>query len=111
MRPMVAALMVACATIVLPAGAWAQTPRLSNGRIEPHAAANLARDLPALAATFTEPMWIGYAQPMIDGNHDMCDYWSDSNRYTQSTDPIRLEPAPDLAVDHLDPTIVSIHVE
>ncbi len=73
--------------------AFAQTPRLSNGRIESHATTNIARDLPALAATLTEPMWIGYAQPLIDGDHQMCDYWNNGNRYSQSTDPIRLEPA------------------
>jgi hypothetical protein len=73
--------------------AAAQTPRLSNGRIEPHATTNIAKDVPALAATLTEPMWIGYAQPMIDGNHEMCDYWNDGRRMSQSTDPIRLEPA------------------
>ena len=73
--------------------AAAQTPRLSNGRIEPHAAANIARDLRALAATITEPTWIGYTQPMIDGEHNMCDYWNDGMRYSSSTDPIRLEPA------------------
>jgi hypothetical protein len=73
--------------------ALAQTPRLSNGRIESHATTNIARDLPALAATLTEPMWIGYAQPLIDGDHQMCDYWNNGNRYTQSTDPIKLEPA------------------
>ena len=72
--------------------AFAQTPRLSNGRIETHATTNVARDVPALAATLGEPMWIGYAQPMIDGNHEMCDYWNDGRMMTQSTDPIRLEP-------------------
>jgi len=72
--------------------AFAQTPRLSNGRIETHATTNVARDVPALAATLGEPMWIGYAQPMIDGNHEMCDYWNDGRMITQSTDPIRLEP-------------------
>ena len=87
----VAALTVAFATIASTAGA--QTPRLSNGRIESHATTNIARDLPALAATLTEPMWIGYAQPLIDGDHQMCDYWNNGNRYSQSTDPIRLEPA------------------
>ena len=87
----VAALVVAFATITSTAGA--QTPRLSNGRIETRATTNIARDLPALAATLTEPMWIGYAQPLIDGDHQMCDYWNNGNRYTQSTDPIRLEPA------------------
>src|SRR5262245_5708735 len=69
------------------------TPRLSNGRIEPHTTTNIARDLPALAATFTEPMWIGYTQPLIDGDHNMCDYWNGTHIITQSTDPIRLEPA------------------
>jgi hypothetical protein len=73
--------------------ASAQTPRLSNGRIESHATTNIAKDLPALAATLAEPMWIGYGQPMIDGNHNMCDYWNDGRMVTQSTDPIRLEPA------------------
>lgn len=73
--------------------AFAQAPRLSNGRIEPHAAANIGKDLRALAATLTEPTWAGYAQPMIDGEHQMCDYWNDGVRYSSSIDPIRLEPA------------------
>ena len=91
MKVLVATLTVALATIALPAGA--QTPRLSNGRIEAHATSNIAKDLRALAATFTEPTWVGYAQPLIDGDHQMCDYWNDGMRYSQSTDPIRLEPA------------------
>jgi len=91
MTRMVATLMVAFATIALPAAA--QSPRLSNGRIESHATTNIAKDLPALAATLNEPMWIGYAQPMIDGDRNMCDYWTNGNRYSQSTDPIHLEPA------------------
>jgi HEAT repeats len=86
-----AAFLVAFAAIALPAGA--QTPRLSNGRIEPHATTNIARDLPALATTLTEPTWIGYSQPLIDGEHEMCDYWNNGTRFSQSTDPIRLEPA------------------
>ncbi len=73
--------------------ALAQTPRLSNGRIEPHATTSIAKDLRALAATLTEPTWLGYAQPMIDGEHNMCDYWNDGRQFTQSTDPVRLEPA------------------
>ena len=87
----VATLIVAFAAITSTAGA--QTPRLSNGRIETHATTNIARDVPALAATLGEPMWVGYAQPMIDGNHEMCDYWNDGRMITQSTDPVRLEPA------------------
>jgi len=73
--------------------AAAQTPRLSNGRLEPHTTTNIGKDLQALAGTLTEPSWIGYTQPLIDGEHEMCDYWNNGNRYSQSTDPIRLEPA------------------
>src|SRR5262245_31496423 len=83
----------ALAFSLLATAAFGQTPRLSNGRIEAHATTSIAKDLPALAATLSEPMWIGYAQPMIDGNHNMCDYWNDGRMISQSTDPIRLEPA------------------
>jgi len=105
MRTMVAALtMVAVAAIAQTSfdagaaasgGTFAQDlrPRLSNGTIQAHAVTSIGKDLPALARTITEPMWLGYAQPLIDGNHEMCDYWNDGRRYSQSTDPIRLEPA------------------
>ena len=55
------------AMVAVAATASAQTPRLSNGTIQPHQTTNIARDLPALAATLAEPMWIGYAQPLIEG--------------------------------------------
>ncbi len=78
--------------------AAAQTPRLSNGRLENHTvSAGLSKDLPALAAKLTEPTWIGYAVPMIDGEHHMCDYWNDGNGRAgylgaRSTAPVLLEP-------------------
>lgn len=68
-------------------------PRITNGRIETHAvSAGLAQDLPALAAKLSEPAWIGYAVPMIDGEHHMCDYWNDNVRNTVSNAPVHLEP-------------------
>ena len=69
-------------------------PRITNGRIEPHTvSAGLGKDLPALAAKLTEPTWIGYAAPVIDGEHHMCDYWNDnSGRNTYSNAPVHLEP-------------------
>ena len=74
--------------------AAAQTPRLSNGRIETRTvSAGVAKDLPALAATLSEPTWVGYTQPLVDGNHEMCDDWNDGVRYSSSTEAIRLEPA------------------
>ena len=86
-------LLSAAGLLISASAAGAQTPRLSNGTIEPHATTSIARDLPALAKTLTEPMWIGYGQPMIDGDHNMCDYWNDGRMITQSPEPIRLEPA------------------
>ena len=104
MRLVIAILIAAIAVIAQPSfdsGATAigrtfaqdLRPRLSNGRLEPHATTNIAKDLRALASTLAEPTWVGYAQPMIDGEHNMCDYWNDGMRYSSSTDPIRLEPA------------------
>ena len=81
------------ALLISASTAGAQTPRLSNGRIVSHATTNIAKDIPALAATLTEPTWVGYTQPLIDGDHNMCDYWNDGRIVTQSTDPVRLEPA------------------
>ena len=92
-----------CALVLLGAhfsapAAEAQTPRLSNGRLENHAvSAGLAKELPALAAKLAEPTWIGYAVPIIDGEHHMCDYWNDGNGRngylsTRSTAPVLLEP-------------------
>lgn len=84
------------AALSLAVSAAAQTPRLSNGRLENHpVSAGLAKDLPALAARLTEPAWIGYAVPVIAGEHTMCDYWNDGFRNSVSTAPVHVEP-PDL---------------
>ena len=45
--------------------AEAQTPRLSNGRLEPHATTNIGKDLQALAGTLTEPTWLGYIKTFM----------------------------------------------
>ncbi len=85
--------LLAVACLFVASTAAAQTPRLSNGRLENHAlSAGLSKDLPALAATLTEPTWIGYAVPIIAGQHQMCDYWNDGVRNPMSTAPVHLEP-------------------
>lgn len=69
-----------------------QQPRITNGRIEPHAvSAGLAKDLPALARTLPESAWIGYAVPVIGGDHQMCDSWN-NGRQPYSNAPVHLEP-------------------
>lgn len=93
----VAALVMVVATnlLVCPSVAEAQSqaqPRITNGRIETHfISAGLTTDLPALASKMTEPTWIGYAVPMIDGEHHLCDDWNDNVRYTVSNAPVHLE--------------------
>ena len=85
--------LLAVAVLLIATAAAAQTPRLSNGRIESHATTNIARDVQQLAGTMADSGWIGYTQPIIDGNHTMCDYWNDGRTINYSNDPIRLEPA------------------
>jgi hypothetical protein len=97
MKRLVAVVALLVAWEDAPEGASLQTPavspRITNGRIETHSvAAGLAKDLPALASKLTEPTWIGYAVPMIDGEHHMCDYWNDNVRHTVSNAPVHLEP-------------------
>ncbi len=81
---------VAC--LLVASIAAAQTPRLSNGRLEPHPTTNISKDLPALAAKLTEPTWVGYAVPMIAGERHMCDSWNEGMRTAVSNAPVHLEP-------------------
>jgi hypothetical protein len=51
----------------------AQQPLVSNGQVAPRAVAgNLAADFRALAATLIDAAWVGYAVPIVDGEHHMC---------------------------------------
>ena len=67
-------LVPACLTL-LPAMCMclAQQPRLSNGQLMVRpVAAGLESEFRALAANQAAPAWIGYAVPMIPGEHNMC---------------------------------------
>jgi hypothetical protein len=66
--------------LLCPAIGHAQTPRVTNGRLVPQAAAaGLADTVRTIAAQQTEPVWIGYAAPARPGEHVMCcsenGYW------------------------------------
>jgi hypothetical protein len=51
----------------------AQQPHLSNGQLAVHsAAAGLDSEFRAFVASQIAPAWIGYAVPMIPGDHNMC---------------------------------------
>lgn len=75
-------------------GLPAQTPQIHNGRIETMAVTSLSRDVAALAARATTPVWLMWQVPMIDGDRSMCCTWYADGM----TDPVRgcrMEPADD----------------
>jgi hypothetical protein len=64
--------------LVAAIGVAAQTPQIQNGRVETRAVTSLGRDVAALTAQATTPMWVAWQVPMIDGERGMCcSYYSD----------------------------------
>ena len=54
------------------APAWAQAPRIANGRVTTQAAGALPGTFRALVAAQGDAGWIGYAVPAVDGDRTMC---------------------------------------
>ncbi len=93
--------------LIFVGGAFAQQPRLINARIQTRSAGpNLDREFRALVNSQAEPAWIGYAAPLIAGEHNMCCYSSSgccggcqlegrraSNTTTQTPGSVKLEGA------------------
>lgn len=68
-----AVLVVSVVGVLLGAGIAGAQPPLSNGRLESRAVSgSLDADFAALAASLVEPAWVGYAVPLIEGDHQMC---------------------------------------
>ncbi|MFI5179176.1 MAG: HEAT repeat domain-containing protein [Vicinamibacterales bacterium] len=87
MRTSLALATILAAGAVLPVAA--QQPLVQNGRVETRAAASIDRELSALGGA-TDPVWIGWREPMTDGERNMCSTW-----FTDRTGYIRgdvLEP-------------------
>lgn len=66
--------------LLSPASALAQAPRVTNGRLVQQAAApGLSATVHTVAASQTDPVWIGYDAPARPGDHEMCcsenGYW------------------------------------
>ena len=66
--------------LLVAAPALAQAPRVTNGRlIQQAAGSGLAATIQSVAATQTDPVWIGYSAPARPGDHEMCcgenGYW------------------------------------
>ncbi len=66
------------------ASAAAQEPRVANAKLQKRsAAAGLEREFRALVSGQAEPAWIGYAVPMVAGEHHICcnEPWSDGGSW------------------------------
>ncbi len=64
--------------LVAAVGALAQTPQIQNGRVDTRAATSLSRDVAALTAQATTPVWVAWQVPMVDGERSLCcTYYND----------------------------------
>jgi hypothetical protein len=59
--------------------AVAQQPQIQNGAVETRKATSLDRDVSAIAASASEPVWIGWRETAIDGWGNNCCWYSDDN--------------------------------
>jgi hypothetical protein len=72
--------LTACLVLgALGGAAFAQQPpmQIQNGRVEPRQATSIDREIAAVGGAATEPVWIGWREPMIDGERNMCSWYSD----------------------------------
>ena len=92
--------LLACAVLVFahahaaaqPASRPAPWPAVTNGRVVERAVAGgLAQTIAQVASSESGVAWVGYAVPMVAGDHRMCD-WKDGGA------PVRLEPSDTLVV-------------
>ncbi len=65
------------AVVMAVASAGAQTPRIQNAQVKSQAVTSLSRDVAALASQATASAWVAWQVPMIDGERNMCCYYSD----------------------------------
>jgi hypothetical protein len=80
------------ALVLAAAAAAAQTPQIQNAQMKPQAATSLTRDVAALAAQATTPRWVAWQVPMIDGERNMCCYYSDDSVSPYGIRGCRIEP-------------------
>jgi HEAT repeats len=64
------------------ATASAQQPPIQNGKVEVRKVAALDKEIATLAAgAATEPVWVGWRVPIVDGERGGCSTWIDDNYY------------------------------
>ena len=60
-----------------------QQPPIQNGRVETRQASSIDREVQTIAKAATDPAWVGWRVPMVDGDRDLCSTYGDQNGYTR----------------------------
>ena len=63
--------------VLLAAVVVAQQPTLQNGKVEARRVTALERDVAAIGGAATDPIWIGWRVPMIEGDREACSSFND----------------------------------
>lgn len=58
---------------------FAQQPQIQNGAVETRKATSLDRDITAIAASASEPVWVGWREKAVEGWGNNCCWYSDDN--------------------------------
>ena len=77
-----AAILILSLAIVVPVAAGQQSaapaPQIQNGKVERRPGTNIDREIAAASpASATEPSWVAWRAPMVEGDRDMCSWYSD----------------------------------
>src|SRR3989440_2237593 len=68
-------------TITASCALFAREPRLLNAQTQTRAVTSgLEKEFRSLVKNQVEPAWIGYAVPVVEGNHHICCYSSEESR-------------------------------
>lgn len=77
-----ATVLILSLAIVVPVGGWQQSaappPQIQNGKVETRHGTSIDREIAAASSpSSTEPSWIAWKAPMVEGDRDMCSWYSD----------------------------------
>jgi hypothetical protein len=77
-----AAVVILSLAVVVPVAAGQQSaasaPQIQNGKVERRPGTNIDREIAAASPTSaTEPSWVAWRAPMVEGDRDMCSWYSD----------------------------------
>jgi hypothetical protein len=77
-RTLAGLLIAAASGSITTSGLQAPAPQIQNGKVETRRAATIDREIAAAQPSPSgDPVWVAWRVPMIDGDRDMCSWYSD----------------------------------